>query len=134
MNLCCVLALGTLRCGGASTESSSVSGCEQQLNGGSSVSQCTCAAMTASPPSSNPHSTVELVASTTSDKLDPNYDVGLPAGTPVCFVAMQGEVSVSGPSGSAATYPYSFAIFTESPWTLTEGGATASQPTPGSDK
>ena len=90
--------------------------------------------MTASSPSSNPHSTVVLVASTTSDKLDPNYDVGLPAGTPVCFVAMQGQITVSGPPGSAATYPYSFAIFTESPWTLTESGATAAQPTPGSDK
>jgi hypothetical protein len=100
--------------------------------------------MTASPPSSNPHSTVELVASTTSDKLDPNYDVGLPAGTQVCFVAMQGQVTVVGPpspakngtspGSSATTYNYSFAIFTESPWRLTESGATATQPTPGSDK
>ncbi len=90
--------------------------------------------MASSPPTSNPQSTVDLVVSTTSDKLDPNYDVGLPAGTQVCFVAMQGQVTVSGPPGSDTTYPYSFAIFTESPWTLIEGGATATQPTPGSDK
>jgi hypothetical protein len=91
--------------------------------------------MTALAPSG---STVVLVASTTSDKLDPNYDVGLPAGTQVCFVAMHGQVTVVGPpapSGpSATTYNYSFAIFTESPWGLTESGATPTQPTPGSDK
>jgi hypothetical protein len=129
----CVLALGTLSCGGAGAETSSVSGCEQQLNGGASIPQCTCAAMTASPPSSNSQSMVQLVASTTSDKLDPNYDVGLPAGTQICFVAMDGQVTVPSPPGSSATmtYPYSFAIFTESPWTLTEGGATPTQPTLG---
>ncbi|HEV3193099.1 MAG TPA: hypothetical protein VGY54_21475 [Polyangiaceae bacterium] len=132
MILRCVLALGTLRCGGAVTEASSGSGCEQQSNGGLSIPQCTCAAMTASSPSSNPRSKVELVASTTSDKLDPNYDVGLPAGTQVCFVAMVGQVTVPSPPGSnAITYPYSFAIFTESPWRLTESGATPTQPTPG---
>ena len=87
--------------------------------------------MTSSPPTSNPHSMVDLVVSTTSDKLDPDYDVGLPAGTQVCFVAMKGQVTVSGPLGSGATDPYSFAIFIESPWRLTEAGATA---TPGSDK
>jgi hypothetical protein len=132
MILGCVLALGTLRCGGAGAETSSVPGCQQQLNGGSSIPKCTCAAMTASPPSSNSHSTVELVASTTSDKIAPDYDLGLPAGTQVCFVAMAGQVTVSSPAGvSATTYPYSFAIFTESPWTLTESGATPTQPTPG---
>jgi hypothetical protein len=102
--------------------------------------QCTCAAMIAS----NPYSTVALVASTTSDKLDPNYDVGLPAGTQVCFVAMYGAVTPPAPplgagappSGSGAiTYAYSFEIFTESPWWLTEvGTAGQMQPTPGSDK
>ena len=93
--------------------------------------------MTSSAPTSNPQSTVDLVVSTTSDKLDPNYDVGLPAGTPVCFVAVKGQVTVSGPGpvgSSATTYNYSFAIFTESPWRLTESGATVTQPTPGSDK
>jgi hypothetical protein len=134
MILGCFLALGTLRCGGAGAETSSVSGCEQQLNGGSSIPQCTCAAMTASPPSSNSHSTVKLVASTTSEKLDPKYDVGLPAGTQVCFVAMVGQVTVPSPPGSSAiTYPYSFAIFTESPWRVTESGATPTQPTPGTE-
>jgi hypothetical protein len=131
----CILALGTLRCSAAGTATSSVSGCEEQLNGGMRIPQCTCAAMSASPPSENPHSTVLLVASTTSDKLDPRYDVGLPAGTPVCFVAMAGQVSISspGPGSSATTYNYSFAIFYESPWRLTESGATPTQPTPGSE-
>jgi hypothetical protein len=88
--------------------------------------------MTASAPSGR---TVLLVASTTSDKLDPNYDVGLPAGTQVCFVSMAGQVTVPSPPGATATtYPYSFAIFTESPWRLTESGATPTQPTPASDK
>jgi hypothetical protein len=130
----CVLVLGTLRCGGAHTEPSALSGCQQQLNGGLSIPQCTCAAMTASPPSNNPQSTVVLVASTTSDKLDPNYDVGLQAGTQVCFVAMDGQVTVTSPPPgvNAPTYPYSFAIFTESPWRLTESGATPTAPTPGS--
>jgi hypothetical protein len=133
-----VLALGTLRCGGAGTAASSDSGsgCEQQLNGGLSIPQCTCAAMTASAPSG---STVVLVASTTSDKLDPNYDVGLPAGTPVCFVAMTGQFTLpSGPrlspvDASATTVKYSFEIFTESPWRLTEDGLQSTQPTPGSE-
>ena len=93
--------------------------------------------MTASPPlarGATPQSTVFLVASTTSDKLDPEYDVGLPAGTQVCFVGMDGQVTVSGPLGaSPTTYPYSFSIFTESPWGLTESGATPTQPTPGSE-
>jgi hypothetical protein len=134
MILGCVVALGTLRCGGAGTETSSGS-CEQQSNGGLSISQCTCAAMTASAPSGR---TVLIVASTTSDKLDPNYDVGLPAGTQVCFVSMAGQVTVEGPpspsGATATTYNYSFAIYTESPWRLTEDGATPTQPTPGSDK
>ena len=97
--------------------------------------------MTASLSTSNSQSTVDLVVSTTSDKLDPKYDVGLPAGTPVCFVAMQGQVTVSGPpsppssppGSNAKTYEYSFAIFTESPWRLTESGATPTRPTPGSE-
>jgi hypothetical protein len=133
----CLLTLGTLRCGGAGTAASSDSGsgCEQQLNGGLSLTQCTCAAMTASAPSG---STVVLVASTTSDKINPNYDLGLPAGTPVCFVARAGQVTVMGPTSmavdaSATTYPYSFVIFTESPWTVTESGAEPTLPTPGSE-
>ncbi|MGO9835241.1 MAG: hypothetical protein ACLP1X_13595 [Polyangiaceae bacterium] len=92
--------------------------------------------MTASPPSQNPHSTVVLVDSTTSDKIDPNYDLGLPAGTPVCFVSMAGQVTVPTPpsvgaDASAPTYSYSFVIFTESPWRVTESGATPTPPTPG---
>jgi hypothetical protein len=92
--------------------------------------------MTASAPSG---STVVLVASTTSDKLDPNYDVGLPAGTPVCFVATTGQFTLpSGPSlspvdASATTVKYSFEIFTESPWRLTEDGLQPRQPTPASE-
>jgi hypothetical protein len=89
--------------------------------------------MAASPPSANANSTVLLVDSTTSDQIDPNYDLGLPAGTPVCFVSMAGQVSVSGPTGTATTEPYSFAIFIESPWRLSENGATPTQPTPGSE-
>jgi hypothetical protein len=134
----CIFALGTLSCGGAGTDPSSGSGCVQQSNAGLSIQQCTCAAMTASPPSQNPHSTVVLVDSTTSDKIDLNYDLGLPAGTPVCFVSMAGLVTVSAPpsvgaDASAPTFEYSFAIFAESPWMLTESGATATQPTPGSE-
>lgn len=97
--------------------------------------------MTASPPSQNQDSKVVLVDSTTSDKIDPDYDLGLPAGTPVCFVSMAGQVTVptppappaAGADASAPTYPYSFAIFTESPWSLTESGATPAPPTPGSE-
>jgi hypothetical protein len=92
--------------------------------------------MTASAPSGR---TVLLVASTTSDKLDPDYDVGLPAGTQVCFVSMAGQVTPpsppSLPPGTAATtYDYSFVIYTESPWSVTESGATPTQPTPSSDR
>jgi hypothetical protein len=91
--------------------------------------------MTASAPSGR---TVLLVASTTSDKLDPDYDVGLPAGTQVCFVSMAGQVTIPSPSlppgTTAATYNYSFVIYTESPWRVTESGATPTQPTPSSDK
>jgi hypothetical protein len=129
----CALALGTLRCGGGGTAASSDSGsgCEQQLNGGLSIPQCTCAAMTASATSG---STVVLVASTTSDKINPNYDLGLPAGTPVCFVAATGQFTLpTGPSpvdASATTVKYSFEIFTESPWRLAENGLQPTQPTP----
>jgi len=136
----CAVALGALRCGGAGTAASSDSGsgCEQQLNGGLSIPQCTCAAMAASAPSG---STVVLVASTTSDKINGNYDLGLPAGTPVCFVAMTGQFTLpTGPSpgpspvdASATTVKYSFGIYTESPWRLTEDGLQATQPTPGSE-
>jgi hypothetical protein len=92
--------------------------------------------MTASAPSG---STVVLVASTTSDKINPNYDLGLPAGTPVCFVAMTGQFTLpSGPSpgpadASATTVMYSFEIFTESPWRLAEDGLQPTPPTPGSE-
>jgi hypothetical protein len=94
--------------------------------------------MTASPPSQNTHSTVVLVDSTTSDKIEPDYDLGLPAGTPVCFVSMAGQVTVPTPptvgaDASAPTYGYSFAIFTESPWSLAESGATPAPPTPSSE-
>lgn len=138
MIVVCALALGTLRCGGAGTAASSDSGsgCEQQLNGGLSIPQCTCAAMTASAPSG---STVVLVASTKSDKINPNYDLGLPAGTPVCFVAATGQFTLpSGPGpspvdASATTVKYSFEIFTESPWRVAESGLQPTQPTPGSE-
>jgi hypothetical protein len=84
-------------------------------------------------------STVVLVASTTSDKINPNYDLGLPAGTPVCFVAATGQFTLpSGPSpgpvdASATTVKYAFEIFTESPWRLAENGLQPTQPTPGSE-
>jgi hypothetical protein len=134
----CALALSTLRCGGGAgtvASSDSGSGCEQQMNGGLGTAQCTCAAMTASAPSG---STVVLVASTTSDQINSNYDLGLPAGTPVCFVASVGQVTVTGPpstavDASAITYPYSFVIYTESPWMVAESGAVPTPPTPGSE-
>jgi hypothetical protein len=127
-------------CGGSSgTDPSSGSGCMQQSNGGLSVQQCTCTAMTASPPSQNPHSTVLIVDSTTSDQIDPGYDLGLPAGTPVCFVSMAGQVPGGtspfvGADASAPTFNYSFAIYTESPWRVVEAGANSMPLTPGSDK
>jgi hypothetical protein len=120
-----------LGCGGSSATS-----CEQESNGGLSLAQCTCAAMTASAPMG---SKVILVASIKSDQLDPKYDVGLPAGTPVCFVAVAGEFTVPGPPGpsaadaSAVTDKYAFSIYTESPWVLTESGLTPTQPTPASE-
>jgi hypothetical protein len=130
----CAVALGALRCGGAGTAASSDSGsgCEQQLNGGLSIPQCTCAAMAASAPSG---STVVLVASTTSDKINPNYDLGLPAGTPVCFVSMKGEFTIPTPpvDEGDASAPYAFVIYTESPWRVVESGDVPTQPTPGSD-
>jgi hypothetical protein len=119
-------------------------GCEQQLDdGGSSVPQLTCAAMTASPPRSaaisGKNSTVVLVTSTTSDDFSSEYDLGLPAGTPVCFVAMAGQFTVElrpppvpGVDASASkSSPYSFAIYTESPWRVTEIGTAPTLPTPG---
>jgi hypothetical protein len=90
--------------------------------------------MIASAPSG---STVVLVASTTSDKINPNYDLGLPAGTPVCFVSSTGQFTLpTGPSpvdASATTVKYSFEIFTESPWRVTESGLQPTPPTPGSE-
>jgi hypothetical protein len=90
--------------------------------------------MTASAPSD---STVLLVDSTTSDKIDPNYDLGLAAGIPVCFVARTGTFPAPSPppgpspgDAGATAYKYSFAIFTEAPWGLVESGLTSSQPTP----
>lgn len=139
MIVICAVAFGTLRCGGAGSAASSDSGagCEQQLNGGLSLPQCTCAAMTASAP---PDRTVVLVDSTTSDMINPNYDLGLPAGTPVCFVAMTGQVTIPSPPSAevdagATTFNYSFAIYTESPskLTLSENGAEATLPAPGSE-
>jgi hypothetical protein len=132
-------------CGGAgagpSSGSGSGSGCMQQSNGGLSVQQCTCAAMTAAPPSQNPQSKVLIVDSTTSDQIDPDYDLGLPSGTPVCFVSMAGQVSVptppiagAGADASALPFDYSFAIFTESPWRGVESGANSMPLTPASDK
>ena len=105
------------------------------MNGGMSIQPCTCAAVNASLVGGpQPHATVLLVDSTTADKLDPNYDLGLPAGTPVCFIAMKGEVNVDSPNGSSTTFPYSFQIYEESPWRISESGATPTQPTPASDK
>ena len=84
--------------------------------------------MTAMPPSQNSNSKVLIVDSTTSDQIDPDYDLGLPAGTPVCFVAATGQFTLpSGPGpspvdASATTVKYSFQIFTESPWRSTEDG------------
>jgi hypothetical protein len=112
----------------------------QQSNGGLNVQQCTCAAMTAMPPSQNPNSMVLIVDSTTSDKIDPDYDLGLPAGTPICFVSMAGQVSVPSPpvgadaDASSPPFDYSFAIFTESPWRGVESGANSMPLTPASDK
>jgi hypothetical protein len=127
-------------CGGSSGAApSSGSGCMQQMNGGLNVQQCTCEAMTAMPPSQNPNSKVLIVDSTTSDQIDPDYDLGLPAGTPVCFVSMAGQVTVPSPpavdaDASAPTYNYSFVIYTESPWSVAESGANSMPLTPASDK
>jgi len=111
----------------------------QQMNGGLNVQQCTCEAMTAMPPNQNPNSKVLIVDSTTSDQIDPDYDLGLPAGTPVCFVSMAGQVTVPSPpfvgaDASAPTYNYSFAIYMESPWRVAESGANSMPLTPASDK
>jgi hypothetical protein len=139
ITLGCVLALSTLSCSGSGTDASSASGCVQQSNGGLSVQQCTCAAVIASLPSSS-RSTVVLVDSTTADQISPYYDLGLPAGTPVCFVGMKGEFTVTGPSpppaaddassSASVTFPYSIVIYTESPWRVVESGEQLQQPTP----
>jgi hypothetical protein len=78
--------------------------------------------------------TVLLVDSTTSDDINPDYDLGLPTGTPVCFVAKSGEFNHLTPPGvSGGPYPYAYGIYTESPWTLVEIGQGPTLPTPGSD-
>jgi hypothetical protein len=101
--------------------------------------------MTASPPRSatipGKNSTVVLVASTTSDDINSDYSLGLPAGTPVCFVAMAGQFTVElqpppvpgVDAGAPKSSPYSFAIYTESPWRVTEIGTAPTLPTPGCD-
>lgn len=118
-------------------------GCEQRLDeGGVSTPQCTCAAMTAlvkseAQPDGSCATAVLLVESTTSDDINPNYDLGLPAGTPVCFVAKSGEffqtllppTAVSEPPPA----PYAFAIYTDSPWRVVEDGRSSTLPTPGSE-
>ena len=123
-------------CGGSSGAApSSGSGCMQQMNGGLNVQQCTCEAMTAMPPNQNPNSKVLIVDSTTSDQIDPDYDLGLPAGTPVCFVSMKGEFTIPTPpvDEGDASAPYAFVIYTESPWRVVESGDVPTQPTPGSE-
>jgi hypothetical protein len=141
-----ILAACLLACGGrsptgpgpsdAAVDTSSTSSCEQQLNdGGLSLAQCTCAAMTASTPSGT---TVLAVYSTTSDDINPNYDLGLPSGTPVCFVSESGEFQIPSPpsidtDASATTYPYGFVIYTESPWRAVESGSGPTLQAPSSD-
>jgi hypothetical protein len=78
------------------------------------------------------------VYSTTSDAINPNYDLGLPSGTPVCFVSEGGEFQIPSPpsidtDASATTYPYGFVIYTESPWRVVESGSGPTLQTPGSD-
>jgi hypothetical protein len=70
------------------------------------------------------------------------YELGLPAGTPVCFVGLKGEFTITGPSPSpppaaddasssaSVTFPYSIVIYTESPWRVVESGEQLQQPTP----
>lgn len=109
-------------------------GCEQQSNGGLSLAQCTCAAMVAMlAPDSG--ATVIQVDSTTSDQINGNYDLGLPSGTPVCFVSMAGLAcnASQAPGASVTTLPYTFAIYMESPWRDVEDGCTPTLPTPSSE-
>jgi hypothetical protein len=126
-----------LHCGSSGSDTSGDAGCQQVANGGSSLQQCTCAAMSASPPGEGTNMKVVLVESTTSDQIDPDYDLGLPAGTAVCFVGMTGQFTHSSPAqlgdASVPAEPYAFAIFTESPWSVVEAGETPTQPTPSSE-
>jgi hypothetical protein len=140
--VCVILAACLLACGGkgetqpgspgATTDASSASSCQQQVDeGGVSLAQCTCASMVASAASGT---TVLAVYATTSDAINANYDLGLPAGTPVCFVAESGEFTHSAPpGGSTGPSPYAFVIYTESPWSVVESGSGSTLPTPSSD-
>jgi hypothetical protein len=141
-----ILATCLLACGGrspsdsgapdAAPDASSTSGCQPQLDdGGLSLAQCTCASVTASASSGT---TVLAVYSTTSDAINPNYDLGLPSGTPVCFVSEGGEFQIPSPpsidtDASATTYPYGFVIYTESPWRVVESGSGPTLQSPGSN-
>lgn len=133
----CIGAFAAACSCGPPPPSMSTGGCEQQSSGGLTVAQCTCAAMVATV-AADPDVTVILVDSTTSDQIDPNYDLGLPSGTPVCFVSMAGQTcNASQPptagGASATTLPYTFAIYMESPWRDVEDGCTPTLPTPRSE-
>ena len=77
---------------------------------------------------------VLAVYSATSGDINPNYDLGLPAGTPVCFVSESGAFTHSAPpGGNTGPDPYGFVIYTESPWMVVESGSRSTIPTPGSN-
>jgi hypothetical protein len=109
-----------------SDASAEAGGCEEVDNGGLLVPQCTCSWMitnlSGAAASTSPV-TVNRVTTTVSQDIDPSWDLGLPAGVPVCLVDITGSFDIPGPPGGAdVTGTLGFKIYRDQPWTLLEFG------------